>query len=271
MATSSDALSISFDNGLGSLGNGWNVDQSVPGQITLAGSSSIMEWATGPASGHGYGTYTIDAQVNGSQPGPGIVFWPGDNNWPGQEIDLMEITPNGDGAQYGTLHWNQGGDSYSPQVFWGVSSGVPHEYQMLWEPGRITMKVDGTVQASFTDHVPADFAHGGMNDTIGFLNSNSHTSLTVFSVEYTPLGTAAPVATAAPTATTTTTPSAAAPIDWNALAAQVEATFLATGCWDLHAPIIAAPAAPGTDEAVDWNALAAQVEATFAATGYWHL
>ncbi len=284
MSGSTTALSNSFDNGLGTLGNAWNVDQSVPGQITLAGSSSVMEWATGPASGHGYGTYTIEAQVNGNQPGPGIVFWPGDNQWPGQEIDLMEITPNGNGAQYGTLHWNDGGDSYSPIVFWGVTSGVPHEYQMVWEPGKITMKVDGQVEATYTDHVPVDYAHGGMNDTIGFLNNSSHTSLTVFSVDYAPLAASAPVVSApvvtasvgsTAVVTTAASSSGAAPVDWNALAAQVEANFAATGSWDLTATaspgVAAAPAAPHVDAVVDWNALAAQVEATFAATGSWHL
>jgi hypothetical protein len=285
MSDSTNALSNSFDNGLGTLGNAWNVDQSVPGQITLAGSASVMEWATGPAAGHGYGTYTIEAQVNGNQPGPAIILWPGDNNWPGQEIDLMEITPNGNGAQYSTLHWNQwGSDAYTPQVYSGVTNGVPHEYQMVWEPGKITMVVDGQVQASYTNHVPADFAHGGMNDTIGFLNNNAHTSLTVFSVDFTPLGTA----TAAPPASTVAAigpaaamaspvnaspaNSSAAPIDWQALGAQAEANFAATGIWFLNDTTTAAgPAAPHTDAVVDWNALAAQVEATYAATGSWHL
>ena len=47
MTNATDALSISFDNGFGTLGNAWNIDQSVAGQITLAGNASIMEWATG--------------------------------------------------------------------------------------------------------------------------------------------------------------------------------------------------------------------------------
>ena len=195
------AMSITFDNGLGSLGNAYNVDQSVPGQVTLAGNSALMEWASGPSSGHGYGTYTIQAEVNGNQPGPAIILWPGDNNWPGQEIDMMEITPNGSGQQYGTVHWNAGGsDAYQAQIFYGVTAYTPHTYQMVWEPGLITFKVDGVVEATVTSHVPVDYAHGGMNDTIGFLNNNSNTSLTVYQVDYTPLGTttaAAPAPTPA--------------------------------------------------------------------------
>jgi Ca2+-binding RTX toxin-like protein len=187
------AMSISFDNGLGSLGNAYGVDQSVAGQVTLAGNSALMEWASGPSSGHGYGTYTIQAQVNGNQPGPAIILWPGDNNWPGQEIDMMEITPNGSGQQYGTVHWSaNGSDAYTAQIFYGVTAWTPHSYQMVWEPGLITFKVDGVVEATVNSHVPVDFAHGGMNDTIGFLNNNSNTSITVYQVDYAPLGTTAP-------------------------------------------------------------------------------
>ena len=59
---------------------------------------------------------------------------------------------------------------------------------------------------------------------------------------------------------------AAAPVDWNALAAKVEAAFAATGTWYVPDD---SPAPP--PQSVDWNALAAQVEANFAATGTWYL
>ncbi len=51
-------------------------------------------------------------------------------------------------------------------------------------------------------------------------------------------------------------------IDWDALAADVTANFLATGRWF-------ATDAPPVPEPVDWDALAAQVTANFAATGRW--
>jgi probable HAF family extracellular repeat protein len=57
-------------------------------------------------------------------------------------------------------------------------------------------------------------------------------------------------------------------VDWNELAARVEANFAATGKWFIPDDIsVPEPAEP----AVDWNALAAQVEANFAATGKWFL
>jgi len=54
---------------------------------------------------------------------------------------------------------------------------------------------------------------------------------------------------------------APAPVDWDALAAEVTANFLATGQWS--------PGQPGPPEPVDWDALAARVQANFAATGQW--
>lgn len=53
-------------------------------------------------------------------------------------------------------------------------------------------------------------------------------------------------------------------VDWNALAAQVQANFAATGQWF-------APGGPSLPEPVDWDAVAAQVQANFAATGTWYL
>lgn len=266
---SNDALHISFDNGLGSLGNAWNVDTSVPGEVRLAGNSALMEWAVGRDAGHGYGTYTINAKVDGNQPGPAIIFWPGDNQWPGQELDLVEITPDGSGRQYGTVHWNNGGhDAYSAQVFDGVSGGVFHDYTMIWEAGKITYQVDGQTKAVFTENVPVDFAHGGMNNTIGFLNNNPNTSITVRDVTYAPLGGSAPAQSWTPPAApeepapVASTPTDLAPEATTGAIAVVATDTLSHGGWDWP-----------SDEngVVDWNALAAQVQANYEATGQWFI
>ena len=61
------------------------------------------------------------------------------------------------------------------------------------------------------------------------------------------------------------TPGEPQAVDWDALAAQVQANFAATGQWF-------APDGPRLPEPVtDWDALAAQVQANFAATGTWYL
>jgi hypothetical protein len=272
-----DALHITFDDGFGSIDNAWNVDASVRGEVKLAGNSAMMEWAVGREAGHGYGTYTINAKAEGNQPGPAIIFWPGDNQWPGQEIDLLEITPDGSGRQYGTVHWNDGGhDAYEAVVYDGVYGGTFHDYTMVWEADRITFKVDGVEKAVITDNVPADFAHGGMNNTIGFLNNNPNTSITVRDVTFTPEGGAAPARSPAPAVEQI--PDVAAVVteeeqSWDdyayqapepqaAWAAEPEAAWAAEPEGDSRFQ-------PGADGVIDWEALAAQVMANYEATGSW--
>jgi beta-glucanase (GH16 family) len=241
---SNTATVATFDSNLGSLTNAWNVPAPVNGAVTLAGSSAMMEWATGPDAGHGYGTYTVTAKVDGNQPGPGIILWPGDNHWPGHEFDMLEITPDGSGRQYGTVHWdNNGHDAFQTAIYNGVSGGQFHDYQMVWEPGKITFKVDGNTMGSFNEHIPADFDHGGMNNTIGVMNNNPATSITVSHIDFTPLGSTA----------------AATPVVVAAVTADVAGIS------------VDASASTGHDGVVDWNALAAIVTANYEATGHWFI
>ncbi|WP_270937507.1 family 16 glycosylhydrolase [Falsiroseomonas oryzae] len=261
---SNDALHVSFDDGFGPIGNAWNVDASVPGEVRLAGSSAMMEWATGRDAGHGYGTYTVNAKLEGNQPGAGIILWPGDNQWPGQELDMAEITPDGSGRVYGTVHWNAGGfDAYEARIFDGITTGSFHDYTMVWEPGRITFKVDGAEKGVVTENVPVDFAHGGMNNTIGFLNNNPNTSITVRDVSFTPLGEAAPAPSAAAPAAAETAWDVAVPAQ-NAIIA-TEAVAVQTGSGS------GLDAWTDANGMVDWNALAAHVTSNYEATGQWFI
>ena len=239
-----NALSESFDNGTGALGNAWNVDTSTKGEVELSGHSGLMQWASGRDAGHGYGTYTVTAKLEGGQPGPAIILWPGDDKWPGQEINLAEVTPDGSGRHYGNVHWNNNGsDAYSPRVYDGVYGGEWHDYQVTWEPGRITFRVDGVEQGVVTENVPTDYDHGGINNVIGFLNNNPNTSLTVSHVEFDPLGGGASWSPDPAEEEETgggsdseswqqpASVQASGPIDWEALAAQVMANYEATGKW----------------------------------------
>ncbi|MBL6078376.1 family 16 glycosylhydrolase [Belnapia sp. T18] len=286
-------LSVSFDNGFGSLGNAWNVPAPRNGEVTLSGSSGLMQWASGKAAGHGYGTYTVTAKIEGHEPGPAILLWPGNDQWPGQEIDLVENAHDHSGRQYGTVHWNDNGkDAFKTEMFEGVKGGVFHDYQLIWEPGKMTFKVDGKDMGSITSHIPKDFDHGGMNNTIGVLNNNPDTSITVSHIDFKPLGSSAPAPAPAPAPTPEAAPapapstgsggssngggtSSGGAVDWNTIAAQVLANFNATGKWEMpsgdasHSP---APApAPSHDQPVDWHALAAQATANFEATGHWFI
>ncbi len=224
------AFRDSFDAGTVNFPDTWNVDTSVPGQVTLHRpepwlSSGMMEATGSPGTGHGYGTYTVNAMMTGNMPGSAIMLWPGDNKWPGSEIDFGEVSNDGTGRQYGSLHWDDGGDNYDVRFFSpDVRGGVFHEYQVVWEPGRLTYNVDGVQQAVYTEHVPADYAHGGMDHVFAFLNINPDTSLTVADASYVPLS-ATPAALA---------PAASAAAGWDAAAAaRVVANHEATGQWFL--------------------------------------
>jgi hypothetical protein len=183
----------SFENSVGPLTEHWNVDFSTFGEVKFTGNqyntSGMKEPGNTSSAGHGYGTYTVNAMLTGTNAGPAIMLWPGDNKYPGQEINLAELTPDGTGHQYGTVHWvNNGENANEIRIFDGVQSGVFHEYQVVWEPGKITFNVDGQLAATVTDHVPVDYDHGGMNNTIAFLNNRDYTSLIVRDVDYVPLG-----------------------------------------------------------------------------------
>lgn len=297
-------LRESFDNGIGVFTDNWNVDATVPGQVTLRGTSGLMQQAVSTSSGQGYGTYTITAKLEGNMPGPAIILWPGDNQWPGQEINLAEVTNDGTGRIYGALHWDNNGDHAVTQIYDGIKTGVFHDFTLVWAPGHMTYLVDGVQQWEVTQYVPKDYDNGGMNNVVGWLNTNYNTSMTVTQVDYVPLGvTGSTPVVEAPTAPVTTTPTAPAPatIDWAALAAQAEANFLATGRWyydDPSAPATTTPVTtppvttppvttapppvttqpetppttttPVAAAPVDWAALAAQAEANYAATGHWY-
>jgi len=237
--------SFETGNNPGPFQDNWGVDYSTFGEVHLTGISGMKELAGGPSAGHGYGTYTINAKFEGQYAGfhgAALILWPGDNSWPGQELNLAEVTPDGSGRQYGTVHWADasGNNQYELRIFDKVQIGIFHDYTLVWEPNQITFKVDGVVTGIITDHVPLDFDAGGINNTIGFLNNGSDSSLTVRQVDYTPLGAAVPpppaAAVPAPTAAAPPSPAPVAahadtPVDWNALAAQAQANFDATGFW----------------------------------------
>lgn len=261
------AFDVDFNNGPGPLGNIWNVDWSTPGIVRLSGSSAMMEWATGKDAGHGYGTYEVTAKFSGGQPGAAVLLWPADNSWPGAEIDLAEVTPDGSGRVYSTVHWNQGGDAYNAVVYNGIYADTSwHTYKALWEPGKLTFWVDGNLQSSVTDHVPADAAHGGTNEVMGFLNKSNATSLEVDHASYTPLDGGSSYT--APAATVTASASASAStggnypllangqVDWNAAAAVVTGTAKVAVSLD-------------TGAHVDWDAIAATVALNHSVTGSW--
>ena len=180
----------SFDNGIGALNHTWgsrDIDTSVRGQVTLTGDSGIMEFPGGISVGHGYGSYSIVAKLTGHEPGPAGLLWPGNDVWPGPEMDLVEFIG---GRPYGTMHFrgSDGGDVFGSIYYNGVDERQVHTYTMDWEPGVVTFSVDGRVFGGYSDNVSRDYDHGGMNVVFSVMNRNPNTSITVYEVSYSPSG-----------------------------------------------------------------------------------
>ncbi len=183
-----DSFYESFDNGAGALTHHWSghVDTSVKGQITLGGHSGVMERPWGKDSGHGYGSYTVTAKVEGNAVGPAALLWPSDDRWPGTEIDFVEVLP--DGTAYGTAHnGNNGYDWYEAKMFWGTDESQVHTYGIDWHPDRVEFSVDGR-DAGTVWMDTKDAAHGGTNVVFGVMNKNDGTSITVYDMSYSPWG-----------------------------------------------------------------------------------
>ena len=137
----------------------------------------IEQAPTGKSAGEGYGLYSFTGYAGQAGQGVGIalLLWPSDNVWlpsskPGQasEIDILESwdgTKNG----YSTIHFYQPGSDNNGQSIHQIKFDptVQHTYALDWEGGSLTYYVDGQEIYQDTTHVPLDFAHGGVNETMG--------------------------------------------------------------------------------------------------------
>ena len=184
-----DSFYESFDNGTGALGHHWGggLDTSVRGQVTLnGGGGGVIEHASGRNAGHGYGSYTVTAKVEGNAVGPAALLWPSNDKWPGTEIDFVEVLH--DGTAYGTAHHgNNGYDWYNASYYWGLDESQVHTYGIGWHPDRVDFSVDGH-HAGTVWMDTKDAAHGGSNVVFGVMNQNDNTSITVYDMSYTPNG-----------------------------------------------------------------------------------
>ncbi|MDO9707221.1 family 16 glycosylhydrolase [Paracraurococcus lichenis] len=154
--------------GTQNLSNHWgNVHSNGDGSITVTSSGGQDAGALQQGGGSGYGLYSFTlSNTPGDVPGAYALLWPADNKWPGAEIDTVEILANG--QEYSTVHWNNNGkDAYAAKDLPNVKTSDVHTYSTAWLPGSITNYVDGVQANQFTDHVPADAAHGGTNSLAG--------------------------------------------------------------------------------------------------------
>ncbi len=138
---------------------------------------AIMQRATGPSAGEGYGLYQFTGYANAGQ-GAGINFimWRADNQWldsatpnKATEIDILETWDGTRTAEsvvhYYSAGWS-GGDGMVIHPF-PLDMTKPHTYAMDWERGSLTYYVDGKQIYQDTTHVPLDYADGGCNEVMG--------------------------------------------------------------------------------------------------------
>ncbi len=173
-------------------------------QFYFAGSSGL--WITSAASkgwpttgmlqlpsscsaGEGYGNFHYRAAMGSPNQGPGanLVLWPADNDpgWPGiiknsddnhiGEIDVVETGYGSNDVAYSTFHFYNGAVSghngsitHAPDSFLTGDMTSMHDYDVVWGPGSLVIKIDGVVQMSAPPtQVRPDFAHGGCNVSLG--------------------------------------------------------------------------------------------------------
>ncbi len=116
-------------------------------------------------------------------------MWPadGDPGWPGiikgssdnhiGEVDVSEVNYASNDTLFSTFHFfdpnasgNNGQIQLVPITFPAGSGDMAdmHDFDVIWGPGSLLIKVDGVVQLSApAGQVRADFAHGGCNYTLG--------------------------------------------------------------------------------------------------------
>jgi len=105
-----------------------------------------------------YGRFVISARMpSGRGTWPAVWMLPTEwryGDWPfSGEIDIMEYVGYDPGVVHGTIHTGAYNHGLNTQI--GYSKNVPtaedefHEYEMIWEPGRIVMMIDGVQYAQF--------------------------------------------------------------------------------------------------------------------------
>ena len=164
-------------------------------------STGFMTLDNSCSAGFGFGDFHWRSAIGSAKMGPGAneIMWPadGDPAWPGiikgsddnhiSEVDVLETNYGSNGTEYSTFHFYNGAAAYhsgqmvhNPISFPAGSGDMTamHDYDVVWGPGSLVVKVDGVVQMSAPPtQVRNDYAHGGCNYTIGAQEAMQATSL----------------------------------------------------------------------------------------------
>ena len=164
---------------------------------TSGGAGVMQTIPSGRDVGFGYGRFKMRAKFTGSNgpgvrgdrgdgSGPAILAWPSDNEWPGPEIDFGEI---GFGEELYFCHHHRD-ENNNNQDQYVITRGLDwwnwHDYSFTYQENKVVFEVDGVAQGVITEHVVPDFARGGQNRVLGFMNRSSNTAIDIEYVEWTP-------------------------------------------------------------------------------------
>jgi hypothetical protein len=98
-----------------------------------------------------YGTVEFDARVEAAQgTQAAILMWPASDAWPRDgEIDILEAPGN---EAMHSSHWEGSDGSHMwDSVFSTFDPSQTHHYKMTWLPASLTIEIDNTVVARWTD------------------------------------------------------------------------------------------------------------------------
>lgn len=182
------------------------------GTVKLWGSYNgvgLMSMPSGIGNGFGQGLFeacvrlTSDTGTVGDNSGPAVVLWPADDIWINpahaqdiaQEVDICEIDWQGD--VYYATHWYAPG--WSQDNGWALYyvRDMPdppaktfyeefHIFAAFLQADKLRYYLDGRLVGTDAERRAPDFANGGLNHTLGFMNRSSNTTIECDWLRWTP-------------------------------------------------------------------------------------
>jgi len=165
--------------------------------LTITAERTGNTWTTGIISTNGleqwrYGFFDIRAKMPPEAAGFWPAIWMSGSNSSTYELDIAEAWGNDPGVIAQTTHTSAGQYIGQQQVqTTGTTwSSEYHDYEMLWQPGRVTFYIDNVETASFTGDISNEFMYlminfdvGGPNDFSGPANASTP-SPAQFDIQY---------------------------------------------------------------------------------------
>ena len=265
-------------------GTGLNITSGEARFVSTAASgwadTGRIQLPYGAEAGQGYGYDYIVAKLYPNEGGgPAGLVWPGNNEWPGFELDMIEA-PDREGV-FSNHHWRgpNGEDFFN----WHYADTLPdgtdldptvfHEYGFERTPDRLSYFIDGQMVWTTTENVPVAFEDGGTDLVLGAQITaasryNQPSDMVRFDV--TEIGHLDFIGEPTSSVPDGTLEEPANELSSTAVDDQLTAPiqFAVFPAADTDGGVVIADPVDLTDP-VDWDALAALVTAGFEATGVW--